>query len=180
MIRRSLRFFFVTTFSPFGSSVKSYSCNFLLVTALFACLVIPPAYSDTIIEQSYLDFGTIALKNNASTYTIRVRYTGQIINDPEIIIVTPGTPAEYLLTGFPASTLLTITVTSLAGITTSPISPVPGNQQFTISNFDYLPSVSTNATGEATIYVGATLTSSGTGVYDDTLYVTTTNLVITY
>ena len=183
MIRKSLLIFNSPKIQALNkvldSSIRHILCG-IFASGLFTISHNHSAHADTITETAPLDFGTIAIKSNASTYTVRVRYTGQIINDPEIIIVSPGTPAEYFLSSFPASTLLTISVTSLAGVTTSPISPIPGNEQFNISNFDYLPSISTDVNGEATIYVGATLTTSGSGIYDDTLYVTTLNLTITY
>jgi len=154
--------------------------KFLLISILFYFSLAPKyVYSDSIVEQSVLDFGTIALKDNAGTYQLRVRYTGQIINDPEIVIVVPGTPAEYFLSGYPVSTLLSISVTSPSGLVTSPFVG-PSNEQFTISNFDYLPSVTSDVNGEFTLYVGATITTSGSGTYQDTLYVTTMNITISY
>ena len=157
---------------------KSVRTLFLSVMLL---LFSPPSFvnAESIVEISALDFGTIAIKDNSAAYTLRVRYTGQIINDPEIIIITPGTPAEYFITALPVSTLLTISVTSPSGVTTSP-AVAPTNQQFTISNFDYLPSVTSDASGEYTLYVGATITTSGAGVYEDTLYVTTMSINISY
>jgi len=138
-----------------------------------------PAFADTITEISPLDFGTIAIKDNSAAYTLRVRYTGQIINDPEIIIITSGNPAEYLVSALPASTAITINVTSPSGVTTSP-AVSPSNQQFSISNFDYLPSASSDTNGEYTFYLGATITTSGSGIYEDTLYVTTMNITVSF
>lgn len=162
---------------PCSGIKKNKSRLFFLPCLLL--LFTPPTFAETITELSPLDFGTIAIKDNSAAYTHRVRYTGQIINDPEIIIITPGSPAEYLITGLPVSTLLAINVTSPSGVTTSPATG-PSNEQFTISNFDYLPSVTSNAIGEYTLFVGATLTTSGANTYQDTLYVTTMTITITY
>ena len=158
-------------------SVKKRITLFFLIPLLF--LFSSPNIAETIVEISPLDFGTIAIKDNSAPYTHRVRYTGQILNDPEIIIVSPGSPAEYLITGLPPSTLITISVTSPTGVTTSPAAGA-SNEQFTISNFDYLPSVTSDATGEYTLFVGATITTSGTNTYEDTLYVTTMTINISY
>jgi len=155
------------------------SIHFYALLFTFSFVLPQSSHAETILEISPLDFGTIALKDNLAAYTYRVRYTGQIINDPEVITVVPGAPAEYFITGLPVSTLLTISVTSPTGVTTSPAVP-PTNEQFTISNFDYLPSVTSDASGEYTLFVGATITTSGANNYLDTLYVTTMTINISY
>jgi len=159
--------------------IKKKSKPLFLSILLFSFISPSPVFAESIIEISPLDFGTIAIKDNSAAYTLRVRYTGQIINDPEIIIIAPGSPAEYFISDLPVSTLLTISITSPSGITTSP-AVAPTNEQFTISNFDYLPSVTSDATGEYTLFVGATITTSGVGTYQDTFYVTTMTLNISY
>jgi len=158
------------------SRIARLSYSLIVLNLIFSLAVT----AETVIEQSPLDFGSIALKDNNGAYQYRLRYTGQVINDPEIFIVSPGTPGDYFLSGFPASTLLTISITSPTGLVESPASPVPSNEAFTISNFDYIPSVTTDVNGELTVLVGATITTSGSGSYDDSLYVTTMNINISY
>lgn len=180
MMCKSLLFYFTKTLFAIKIAIKKSRFQSLFLSAVIFLFVSPAtAFAETIIEISPLDFGTIAIKDNSAAYTHRVRYTGQIINDPEIIIITPGSPAEYFITGLPVSSLITINVTSPSGVTTSPAAG-PTNEQFIISNFDYLPSVTSDATGEYTLFVGATITTSGVGAYLDTLYVTTMTINISY
>ncbi|MDH3325310.1 MAG: hypothetical protein OEM38_01175 [Gammaproteobacteria bacterium] len=159
--------------------IKDYVMR-LSHTVLLFLFISNSLNAETITELSMLDFGTIAITDNTAAYTLRLRYTGQVIKDPQIIMITPGTPAEYFLSGFLPSTLLTINITSIPGVTYSPQSGNPSNQQFTISNFDYLPLVTTTAAGELSIFVGATLTTSGVGTYEDTPYYTTLNINVSY
>jgi len=159
--------------------VKKQAFRHIAFICMLPLTLLSTAHSEAIIEQAVLDFGTIAIKDNSAAHTLRIRYTGQIINDPEIIIIVPGTPAEYYVSGFPVSTLLSISVTSPSGVVTSP-SAGPSNENFTISNFDYLPSVTSDVNGEFTLYVGATLSTSGSGIYENSFYVTTMNINISY
>lgn len=148
---------------------------YFIVTVFF---YIPNATAvGAIIEQAPLDFGTIAITDNTAVRTLRVRYTGQIIRDPEILLVIPGSPAEYLITGFPPSQSITVTITNLTGIVFSPYANVL-NEKFTISNFDYISFGTTDASGEFTFFVGAVLRTSGSGTYEDNIYLGTMNVEV--
>lgn len=118
---------------------------------------------------STIDFGTIALTDNASSYQLRVRWNGQVIHDPQIIIVTQPAPAEFELSEFPTYTTVFVNVTTASSETTKVIG-VAAVEQFTISNFDYVPVITTDALGAATVYLGATLTTSGSNSYTDGMY----------
>ncbi len=128
---------------------------------------------------SSIDFGTIAIADNSATYQLRLRWTGQVVSDPQIISVSPPTPAEFRLSGFPPYTSLIVSVNA-TGSQTSKVSGVAALEQFTISNFDYVPNQPTDAAGTATIFIGATLTTSGTSAYTDGIYSLPLTLEVNY
>lgn len=139
------------------------------------------AYAEEIIEITPLSFGTIVLLNNDETHEYKISFAGDVNADPAYIILTPGQPAEYLLTEFLTNTQLTIsilvpdTTTSLAGSIDNSTS------QFTIDNHHTASStITTNSLGEATINIGANLTSSGSGFYTDATYFNNMTILVDY
>ncbi|MBE1298831.1 MAG: DUF4402 domain-containing protein [Alteromonadaceae bacterium] len=144
--------------------------EFLKLIVAGSCIIC--AYSDAQVItpiKNTIDFGTIALADNSASYQLRVRWNGQVVHDPQIIIVSQPSPAEFELSEFPVYTSLAINV--IAGTSeTTKVTGVAAVEQFTISNFDYLPSQTTDAAGMATIYLGATLTTSGSNSYTDGMY----------
>ncbi len=139
-------------------------------------------HAGTITVEVPLDFGTVALVNNNAVYTLRVGQNGSISHDSEFVIITSGVPGRYFLSAFPANTLINVSVvtadpsgwTELAGFTD------PSSTQFQVKNFDTIASLNTDANGEKTIYIGATLFTSGTGNYIDAQYVAFMDVIISY
>ena len=132
-------------------------------------------------EQQSLDFGTLAVVSNASIsrYTYPASGNDATI-EGQFVLISSGTPGSYLLTGFPASTQLTVTVdpATLTTGTTGVSEPLD------VDNFEFpgtLPGVTTDAAGEAELFLGARLNTTGNGVnYVDGLFDSTTTMRVDY
>ncbi|MFT5758384.1 MAG: hypothetical protein ACI9LM_003125 [Alteromonadaceae bacterium] len=153
-----------------------------IIFSIFLGSIFPSSiFAEAITQQTALSFGTIALRDNASSHQMSISFDGSIIADPAFIIITQGNPAEFLLSGFTANTLINInilvpsTTTMLAGATD------PSSSQFTIDNHhSFAPIVTTNLLGEATINIGARLTTSGIGFYKDSMYIAPMTISVSY
>jgi hypothetical protein len=149
----------------------------ILLFLLFPCLL----FAASITEQTALNFGTIALRDNNSAHQMNISFNGAINADPAYIIITPGNPAEYLLSGFTANTLLNISILVPSATTMLAGQSDPSTSQFTIDNHhSFAPVVTTNLLGEATINIGARLTTSGTGFYKDAMYIAPMTISVNY
>ena len=128
-------------------------------------LALPIMANAAVIETQALSFGEFAMRNNDASYDLTISPTGGISRDPIFLPFEDPQPGSYAVSGFPASTALIINVTfnDLTG---------GGTQNFTISSAVISPAtVTTDGAGEASFNVGATLSSSGTGVvYSDSTY----------
>ena len=132
-------------------------------------------------EQRSLDFGTLAIVSNASIsrYTYPASGSDATI-EGQFVLISSGAPGSYLLTGFPASTQLTISVDSaiLATDTTGVSEPLD------VDDYEFpgaLPEVTTDTAGEAELSLGARLSTTGSGVnYVDASYDSTTILRVDY
>ena len=138
-------------------------------------------HAEKITSVKALSFGTIVLKNNNASHQYRISFAGDVNIDPAFIIIAPGNPAEFFISEYTPHTLLSISVlisdtnTQLAGASH------PTSSQFTITNHHTAaPTITTNALGEASVSVGATLNSSGTGFYIDATYFNQLTLVVNY
>lgn len=160
---------------------------FLLIPLLSA--VNFPALAQTISEVDALHFGSFAVVKNDAPYSITVTPDNDTLPDAEIVVDEPGQRAEYFFEGLPNNVNFYIGVTvpnppTEGGITVDAVSPTatgPG-PNFTISNFliDNAGVMQSNGSGEARVYIGATLTTSGTnamygtgnynGTYEITIY----------
>lgn len=148
-----------------------YSILILSVFSVFS-------YS-AVSDVSELSFGTIAVLNNDVVSEISISTTNQINITNSIRVLSPGQRGEYFLSSFPAHTQL---FTAANIIITTTYSVAPASEQFTLSALFIEPSVTTDALGTATIYIGGTLQTSGTGSgqYYDTLYDIDFELTINY
>ncbi len=153
---------------------------YLRTFLFFQILIFHPALADSITEDTSLNFGTIALKDNLAQYNLRVALNGQITNDDAIVILSPGYPAQFSLTGFPANTLITISVSPAAGDTQLAGFTNPSSSQFQVHNFETLSPFNTDANGEKTFTMGATLTTSGIGSYMDAMYIIFIDVTASY
>lgn len=151
--------------------------TFKHVLLLVSLPLFPPA-SATINVINTLSFGNIAIGNNSTPSEITVQTNGQVSNTNHIWRLEPGHPAEIVLTDYPPYVELTTTVSIIQSETTV----VSGNtEQFTLTEVYTAPSVVTNIAGEATVYIGGTLRTSGnSGNYLSTQYQALYKLTISY
>ena len=130
-----------------------------------------PPYWMTIIQD--LNFGLFAVRNNLAQYTIIVAPDDTTIYAPEMIEATPAHRGEYLLEEWPINTLLDIDITD--GVLTAGAGP-----SFSVTDFTYNPPM-TGPTGTLTLYVGATLRTSGSGIrYETGIYNGTVDLTVNF
>lgn len=127
-------------------------------------------------EITPLSFGAFAVTSNASASTIRIREAGNIIVTGTIAPVGGASRAEFSLAGFPPNALLEVSLDNVnmsgGGL---------GLPEYLLVK-DYESSdVTSNAEGEATIYIGATMETSGNNnMYADAPYSGSTQLRIRY
>jgi hypothetical protein len=127
--------------------------------------------------QRPLNFGTISIKHNVSVSTLTVPAVGNSSSTNAIAIVQQGQSGEWVFSGYPAFTTLNL----------SPVLPVDSansigaTPQFTLTHLELPTQVTTNGIGVASVFVGATLATSGTGgQYTDTDYQFVIFINVTY
>lgn len=152
-----------------------------VLTLLLTYFITLSAYAEKVTLIKPLSFGTIVLKDNNASHQYTISFAGDVVVDPAFILITAGHPAEFFISEFTPHTLLNInffvadTTTQFAG------ESHPTSSQFTIDNHhSAVPTVTTNALGEASVFVGATLTSSGSGFYVDSTYFNQLVLMVDY
>jgi len=132
----------------------------------------------TVIDK--LNFGTIAVLDNTTPSDITINsITNQIIITNGIRVLIPGNRAEFLLTDYPTYTQV---FTSANIVIAETSSPTPPSEQFTLINLETVPSVMIDGTGFASVFVGGTLrtSGSGTGQYFDAVYTATYELEVNF
>ncbi|MCP4320539.1 MAG: DUF4402 domain-containing protein [Alteromonadales bacterium] len=131
----------------------------------------------TVVDK--LSFGTIAILDNNTSSDITIHTNGKTTITNHIRIIDAGKPGYFILSSFPGYTQLFTTANILVAKTSS--NP-PTSEQFTLINLTTAPSVYTNGTGIAEVYIGGTFrtSGSGTGQYYDTLYTASIELSISY
>lgn len=140
-----------------------------MISALAMCLLTGNTWAGEITQVKPLDFGVIALRNNDNVYRYHINLDGTRKHDPNIVVIEQGHPAEFLLTGFQAGSYLHISASLPNGVNHLSHGGHAGNQ-FTIKQLNVRPWIRTNPKGEARVWVGATLVTSGNGHYLDAKY----------
>ena len=127
-----------------------------------------------ITEVQPLKFGTFALVTNNVVSTLKISDSGaNPIASIKLYPLVFGQAGHYQLTGYPAWTPLIITIADYQIVKGA-------SEPMTIGSFVHDP-VITDGSGEATLKLGATLSTSGTNVvYGDALSSGTMNIVITW
>ncbi len=135
---------------------------------IFLLLANISAVYAVITETQSMSFGTFALRNNNAQYNLTINPDGSQIADAQFAIISNGREAAFNVSGFPPSTTLIITVVS------DDLTLGGGGigEGFPVANFKHLPTtVVTDAIGNASFTLGATMTTSGTSnVYADGNY----------
>jgi len=161
---------------------------FCLLAVLF--LYGKGAQAQTLVIVRNLDFGQFGMRDNNSPHTIVVTPGGGVTYDPAFIPdgVAQAHPGQYALSGLPPNMALNYGISTTNGTTnggttlTNTVSlSLNGaliGALFTVGSYT-ANSPSTDALGNATISIGGTLTTSGTGAgYGDGSYDGSVDLTI--
>ena len=126
-----------------------------------------------------LNFGTVAVVNNATTQSITIDELGNYSISSGLRTLEPGEPAIFEASGFPGNLQLFISSLITQANTNSVIySP----EQFTLTQLHTQSSVITGGDGTAEIIVGGTMVTSGSGTLNfvDTTYTSDLRITINY
>lgn len=137
-----------------------YHFNVKILLALLLCTLLfsgSKGYAQTITENQPLDFGRFVITDNSASHQIRLLNSCGFNADPEFVFFIDPQCGNYTVTGHPPNTNLTITVTTTT-LANGGSATFTTNSTFTRPN-----NVRTDALGEATFDVGATLVTDGTG-----------------
>ncbi|GGD55560.1 hypothetical protein GCM10011357_08970 [Lacimicrobium alkaliphilum] len=123
------------------------------------CLVFPSAGLSDLLTDTALSFGKIAIRDNDSVSAVHLPRSGNQFPTNKILIIEPGTPGAYTLTGLPpfVEASLSADVPAFSAV------PVAGTEQFTISAVDIPSTIKADASGNAHFKVGGVLETSGNG-----------------
>ena len=151
-----------------------------LIIAAFLSFAPVTAEAQTLVVNDHLTFGHIAMRNNSAPRDIQLLSDGDYMADPAYVFYSDEPQlARLTLTGQVPNRLMDISI-DVAGVNVGP-SGGGGAATFTLVNpFTVPASVTTDPSGNATFYVGATLRSDGSGnTYVDANYlgVITINIV---
>jgi hypothetical protein len=113
-----------------------------------------------IVEEIPISFGTIALVHNDSVGSLSIDIFDNLSVDNNFRVITPGNFGVFNISGLPANSALPVQV----NITNSTMNPGRAfDESFTFSVSSYDQTARADASGNATIRVGGTITTSGTG-----------------
>jgi hypothetical protein len=144
---------------------KNPGCRLFALTAALIIVGCPrPAPAATLTTIRQLNFGTLGMHNNNGVYSITVRTDNTFTHDPNIVFGVDPQCGEYLMTGLPTNDSLNVTITSPGDASPD----IGGSPDFTSGSYTTSPpngSLTSNGSGQATLYVGATMKTLGNGTY---------------
>lgn len=146
------------------------------ITTILACYVLVAtsfgASAQTLSEVERLHFGTFVVRNNMSTSSITVTPDNDTIVAGQIVLAENGRRGEYMLTGLPPNVPFYLGVDmpnppAEGGIVLGNPEPASAGagadfilNALTIGNGGVMLS---DGIGDATVYIGGTLNTTGTG-----------------
>lgn len=113
-----------------------------------------------IVEEIPISFGTIALVNNDTQGSLSIDIFGNVSVDSNFRVITPGNFGVFQVSGLPANSSLAVDV-SVTNPSMNPGRAFVETFVFSVTSFDALARA--NASGDATVRVGGTITTSGSG-----------------
>jgi len=117
------------------------------------------AYAQIITIDSPLDYGEFVLRDNNNVNTIVINTDGTYTSSPDYIFFRDPQMGEVSLTNFTPLTTLNVNI----GVTS--LTAAGGTANFlTVSPFTTPSVITTDVNGDVSFEVGATLSSSGSGV----------------
>lgn len=153
--------------------MKDMKHIWVAVVVFGVCLWGLPAQAQTITEVNQLYFGTFGISDNDSVSAITVTPDNDTFSDPAIISDQPGQRGEYTLTGFPpnVSFYLGVEVTNPPAeggiVLANPTDGTMGGAEvFTLDTLEIADGgvLQTDGAGDAVLYIGGTLRTSGNGL----------------
>lgn len=127
------------------------------VSALLLLLLSLNVHAQTITENRPLNFGRFALVDNAAPRTLQLLPSDTYVADPQYMFLIDPQAGNITVSGYPPATPLTV------NITTTALNNGGGASFTTLSTFTDPAVITTDAFGEATFDIGATLRSDGGG-----------------
>lgn len=124
-------------------------------------LITPQCYAGLITLEQELDFGSFAA-NFDSNSSLQVGYNGDVMTSGVLHVIDSPKAARFRLSGYPANHVLTITINNFN------LSRGSGDT-FLVTNFVH-NAITTDGTGSALLFVGATLQVTAGNTYPDTDY----------
>lgn len=153
--------------------------NTITIKLTIALCLLPFLSQADITVEKHLNFGKVAILDNATSSTITIFSNGTQSTHANIVAITKGYPGRYLLSNFPPSTQLSISLSS--GSTLSSFAGAPPPTQFYIEPYLDFSLWQTDALGEVTLLVPGNLRTTGDGnSYQDGTYYRYYDLTINY
>lgn len=113
-----------------------------------------------ITELQALNFGTVAVISNNSAASLTVDKFGNFNVSSQLRSVTPPTPGRFLVNNLAPNTGISISMSHNA----TTMTPLISSQEFfTFSLTDYSDYLVADGNGEAELFIGGTITTSGSG-----------------
>lgn len=146
--------------------------RYLTIFAALPMLWGAPVMAQTITEIHELSFGTFAVRDNDSMAAIIVTPDNDTFADPQIAMAADGQRAEYVLSGLPPNVSFFLGVDvpvppSEGGLIIDMPTPATGSSgpAFELSDLTIADGgvMQSDGAGDATLYIGGTLRTSGTG-----------------
>jgi hypothetical protein len=127
---------------------------------VFVLLILPSTSGAEVFELQALDFGTIAIISNDSVSSLTIDKFGNTIVSPSLRIVEPPSSGRFLIDNLAPNTGIRITMSHNA----TTMTPLTTSQEFfTFSLTDYSDYLVADGNGEAELFVGGTISTSGSG-----------------
>jgi hypothetical protein len=165
-------------------------CRVLPVAVVLLCACFAPAQAQNISEVDALNFGTFGLQDNDTVAAITITPDNDTFADPQFVVSQQGQRGHYELTGFPADVTFYIGVDvpnppSEGGIVLANQTDAAngGGPVFVLDSLSIANGgvMQTDGAGDATLYIGGTLRTSGAGTaYDGGNYLGTYTITIHY
>ncbi len=130
----------------------------LLLSALMFALAVPAAHAATANETQALYFGQWYVNGNTGVYTITVNADGSYNHSGNLTMLRAPRPGVYNVTGLtPDATITNVTVMQTQAMQRG------GNDPLAMSVFDVVAPPVVSPAGNATVTVGGTASTTGSG-----------------
>jgi len=113
-----------------------------------------------IVEDIPISFGTIAVVHNDTVGSLAIDIFDNLSVDNNFRVITPGNFGVFTVSGLPSNSSLPVEI-SVTNPTMNPSRAFDESFIFSVSSFDQ--TARADASGNASIRVGGTITTSGTG-----------------